>query len=381
MQFATTVQEGERRLDVEGVDVFQLDDDGLAVEMRVMLRPLRAVHAVVAGMEERIRVAQRGPEARTELAAGTTMRRLTCLADAALAPAASTPGQRLRTLRLHAATARRTIRRYGVHPTRMLRRLDERVVFVVGSPRSGTSFTAIALGGVTGFADLGEVNALKAAVPELTARPVDEAAARARAILTRSQRLGMVAGLRAIEQTPEATFVIPALAQAFPEGLFLHLQRDGRDVVSSLVESAWMRPAGERELARDDAGQPYGDHARFWVEPERRAEFAAADEATRCAWVWRRYETVAQSLLAVLPARRSLTVRYEQLVLDPGGEAARVAEFLGVSDRGHELADEFGRAFATSVGRYDRDLAPSALDAVEREAGELLRTLGYVAPA
>jgi len=60
MQFATTVQEGERRLDVEGVDVFQLDDDGLAVEMRVMLRPLRAVHAVVAAMEERIRVAQQG---------------------------------------------------------------------------------------------------------------------------------------------------------------------------------------------------------------------------------------------------------------------------------------------------------------------------------
>jgi SnoaL-like domain len=54
MQFATTVDEGERRLDVEGVDVFQLDDDDLAVEMRVMLRPLRAVRAVVAAMEERL---------------------------------------------------------------------------------------------------------------------------------------------------------------------------------------------------------------------------------------------------------------------------------------------------------------------------------------
>jgi hypothetical protein len=58
MQFATTVWEGERRLDVEGVDVFQLDDDGVAIEMRVMLRPLRAVQAVVAAMEERLRIAQ-----------------------------------------------------------------------------------------------------------------------------------------------------------------------------------------------------------------------------------------------------------------------------------------------------------------------------------
>lgn len=54
MQFATTVHDGERRLDVEGVDVFQLDDDGLAIEMRVMLRPLRAVEAVVAAMQERV---------------------------------------------------------------------------------------------------------------------------------------------------------------------------------------------------------------------------------------------------------------------------------------------------------------------------------------
>ncbi len=295
-------------------------------------------------------------------------------------PATSTPGGRLRALRLHAATARRTVRRYGVHPTRVLRGLDERLVFVVGSPRSGTSFTAIALGGVTGFADLGEVNALKAAVPALTTQGADEAARRVRSILTRSQRLGMVAGLRAIEQTPEATFVIPALAQAFPEGLFLHLQRDGRDVVSSLVESGWLRPAGDRALTRDDAGQPYGDHARFWVEPQRQAEFAAADETTRCAWAWRRYEAAAESLLAAMPSR-SLTVRYEQLVLDPGGEAARVADFLGVGDLHEELAREFGRAFATSVGRYDRDLAPSDLDAVEREAGDLLRTLGYLPPA
>lgn len=58
MQFATTVLEGDRRLDVEGVDVFQLDDDGLAIEMRVMLRPLRAVEAVVAAMQERLRVTQ-----------------------------------------------------------------------------------------------------------------------------------------------------------------------------------------------------------------------------------------------------------------------------------------------------------------------------------
>jgi Sulfotransferase family len=285
-------------------------------------------------------------------------------------------GARLGALRLHAATARRTVRRYGIHPTRALAALDERMVFVVGSPRSGTSFSAVALGGVPGFADLGEVNALKAAVPSLAAAPPGDAAQRVRRLLARTQRLGMVAGLRAIEQTPEATFVIPALARAFPDGLFLHLQRDGRDVVSSLLESGWLRPAAAGGSARDDAGQPYGEHARFWVEPERGEEFTSASEAARCAWAWRRYESAAAELLSEVPGR-SLTVRYEQLVRDPAAEAARVSAFLGVDRQQDALRQEFGKAFATSVGRYGRDLRREDLDAVEREAGGLLRSLGY----
>jgi Sulfotransferase family len=285
----------------------------------------------------------------------------------------------LHAARLHGATARRTVRRYGFHPLRVAHRLDERPVFVVGSPRSGTSFTAVALGGVSGFADLGEVNALKSALPQLVEAPVADAAARARRILERAQRFGMVAGLRMIEQTPEATFAIPALALAYPEARFVHLQRDGRDVVSSLIASGWLRP-GRTGSTRDDAGQPYGEHARFWVEPERRDEFAAASEATRCAWAWRRYEGAAQSLLGDLP-ERSLHLRYEQLVLDPGEHAARVAGFLGTTDRTGEIQREFGSAFATSVGRYGRDLSASDLDDVEREAGDMLRSLGFLASA
>lgn len=283
---------------------------------------------------------------------------------------------RLTALRLHAATARRTIRRYGVRPHRIVGALDERPVFVVGSPRSGTSFTATAVGDVSGFADLGEVNALKAAVPALSAASPPAAAATVRAILRRSQRLGMVAGLRAVEQTPEATFLIPALAAAFPRGLFLHLQRDGRDVVSSLKASGWLRPSTEGGTARDDAGQPYGDHARFWVEPARRETFAVASEATRCAWAWRRYEETASTLLAGLD-ERALTVRYERLVLEPGAEAARVAAFLGIPEQESELERGFGKAFATSVGRYARDLSSADIEEVEREAGALLRHLGY----
>ena len=75
---------------------------------------------------------------------------------------------------------------------RRLGRPDDRLVLVVGSPRSGTTFLARSLGSLPGFIDLGEVAPLKAAIPELADRPVDETATAVHRILTRARRLGLV---------------------------------------------------------------------------------------------------------------------------------------------------------------------------------------------
>src|SRR6476660_10500636 len=74
---------------------------------------------------------------------------------------------------------------YGRSAVRIARRgrargREERLVFVVGSPRSGTSITASLLGSLPGFVDLDEVQPWKAAIPELLDRPEDETARRLR---------------------------------------------------------------------------------------------------------------------------------------------------------------------------------------------------------
>jgi hypothetical protein len=84
-------------------------------------------------------------------------------------------------------------------------RSEERLAFVVGSPRSGTSFTGAALGSQPGWVDLGEIPLLKRAVPQLTAAPVDEQAVAIRRILERVRTLGLARGLRGVEQNPETS--------------------------------------------------------------------------------------------------------------------------------------------------------------------------------
>ena len=183
-----------------------------------------------------------------------------------------------------------------------------------------------------------------------------------------TRTLGLVRDLRAVEQTPELAFVLPAVAGAFPEATLIHAVRDGRDVVCSLLERGWL--GTRRAGGTDDAYLPYGAEARFWVEPGRHAEFATASEARRAAWAWRRYvSAVRESGVAVHE------VRYEQMATGAGETAAGLACVLDVP--AEPLARALDEAHAASVGRYKRDLAADQLADVEAEAGELLRELGY----
>ncbi len=242
------------------------------------------------------------------------------------------------------------------------------MVFVIGSPRSGTTFTARAIGSCPGFVDLGEVAALKAAIPQLAALEPAEAAPRIRRLLTTARRLGLTGGLRAVEQTPETVFVAEAVALAFPQACFVHLVRDGRDVVCSLHERGWLR--AERTDS-DDAGLALGAHSRFWVERGREAEFSSASDVRRAAWAWRRYTEAAAAIRG-----RVLALRYERLVSDPAVVAAELAAFVEAPLG--PLAETLAAAHDLSVGRYRDELEPEQVQEVEAEAGDQLARLGYL---
>jgi Sulfotransferase family len=269
---------------------------------------------------------------------------------------------------LQLRVAKRLATRRGASFGERLGRLDDRLVFVVGSPRSGTTFLAGAIGSLPGFVDLGEVAPVKAAVPELAMLPAADAARRLRRTLAVARRVGLVGAVRPVEQTPELAHVLEAVALAFPEAQIVHIVRDGRDVVCSLLEKQWLRPV---HSGADDAGHAYGAYARFWVERERREEFERATDARRAAWAWRRYVTAARSAHVPL-----LEIRYEELAADPSATASALASHLGAPQA--QLAEALGRAHAASVGRYLRDLDTAQLADVEAEAGDLLRELGYL---
>lgn len=273
---------------------------------------------------------------------------------------------------------RRSGRPLRLSPTAVDPRLH-RPVFVLGAPRSGTTFLGSCIGALPEVSYHFEPRVTKAA-----ARAVYDGSwspQRAARVFRSAYRLLLLAGAdggrRFAEKNPENCFIVPFLARTFPDAQFVQIVRDGRDVAVSHAEKPWLAADSAGSGRRGRGGQAWGPWARWWVEPERAAEFEAASDLTRTAWSWRRFTESANAGLATLPAERVLRVRYEEVVTDPVAAARTLATFLGHEEVPAELLAALGTADPGSVGRWRQALDPAGLADVEAEAGALLAELGY----
>jgi Sulfotransferase family len=266
-----------------------------------------------------------------------------------------------------------------------VRRLDPRVrrpIFVLGAPRSGTSFLGRCIGALPDVSYHFEPRLTKA-----VARCVYEGTwspARARRTFRGYYGALLAAaghgGRRFAEKDPENCFIVPFLTEVFPDAVFIHVCRDGRDVAVSHSEKPWLAATSTGTGQRGRGGTAWGAAPRFWVEPERRAEFSAVSDLARSAWMWRRFTGSALAQLAELPPDRALHLRYEDVTDQPAQAAERVADFLEVADPAARAAlhGGFAKARPDSVGRWRAKLGPAELADVRQQAEPLLSQLGYV---
>jgi len=255
-----------------------------------------------------------------------------------------------------------------------------RPIFIIGAPRSGTTFLGSCLGRMPEVSYHFEPRLTKAAARCVYDGSWSERRCATVFRLSYSALLlaGLHGGRRFAEKNPENSFVVPFLAEAMPDAQFIHIVRDGRDAAVSHSEQPWLNAKSAGTGQRGRGGQLWGNAARWWVEPDRREEFAAVTDIVRSAWCWRRFTEAALAGLATLPAGKSIEVRYESVVSDPMRAADLLSGFLGTTPAGLDaLRVGLSRAKPDSVGRWRKTLDEGQVDDVQQEIGPLLARLGY----
>jgi LPS sulfotransferase NodH len=179
----------------------------------------------------------------------------------------------------------------------------------------------------------------------LDGQPVDLAACRRLGVAFASVKRYCGASVIVTKRTANNRRV-PWLDAAFPRARFVHLVRDGRAVARSLLQVHW-----------------WARHTLFW-SGQSPADMVAAghDELSLAARNWVEEMARIRAGLAGIAAARILTIRYEDLLADPGSTLAEVLHFAGVDpaadSRFTAAVDRVG--LKPKEGRWDRDLTESA---------------------
>ncbi|WP_342150893.1 sulfotransferase [Methylorubrum sp. SB2] len=176
------------------------------------------------------------------------------------------------------------------------------------------------------------------------------------------------------DKTPPYRGLVPVIAAALPEALFVHIVRDGRDVALS-YRGLWFGRGDDVEA-----------QARFWVsEIERTRRLCEAADAVEI-----RYEDLVADPARVLTALCArLDLAFDPLMLDYHRRAPeRMAEFVrpfGVPPTQEVTIERFlsihaltaKEPDASRIGRWRTEMTRGEIQAYERIAGPLLADLGY----
>jgi hypothetical protein len=244
-------------------------------------------------------------------------------------------------------------------------------IFILGAFRSGTNALAYALGRHSQLATLGESEILFHLFRDNPVGKMLELLQRrflptwvgtygvTRAEILTFLGLGINAlftskapGKRWIDKTPHYMWVRDTLLVMFPDALFLHLVRDGRRVVHSMIHFLDPLPEEQRAVVLASGQAPP------WATDFR--------EACR---TWKRFMVAGAELCASHPSR-CLTVVNEELVDDPVRGLGEVFRFLQVPHE--EPPIEFFRT-KRLFSSFRQPGAPGALPAASSEhTGEQL---------
>jgi hypothetical protein len=169
---------------------------------------------------------------------------------------------------------------------------------------------------------------------------------------------------RFVNKHPRNSLRIGYLRRVFPDAHFIHVIRDGRAVVSSMLAQIGRR---ERRQKR-----PMGGFAR---PPGWRA-MLRDDLAEQAALQWRAIvRTVREQRLALGSAYTE--VRYEDLCARPRDTYSELFRSVALASDAAALAGIPERLEQSESWR--ERLSPEARATVEKAAGDLLRELGYMA--
>lgn len=184
---------------------------------------------------------------------------------------------------------------------------------------------------------------------------------------------------------PFLCFAAPHFAEAFPNAKFIHIIRDGRDNADSMDRKYHHALSNEvlssHELSMNkvsEIGQwetVDGFNYPYWVELEDRALFRNSSRYARYLMMWKFMVEKGQQLKK-LGKDRYFEIRYEDFVQSPINYGNQIRTFIGAQDS-KIFQNKLKKAFRSSINIATQNQEQHKIDEANLIAKDLLIKLGY----
>jgi hypothetical protein len=175
------------------------------------------------------------------------------------------------------------------------------------------------------------------------------------------QRESEPANVRFLEKTPKNSLRIPFLRAIFPQARFVFIYRDPRANIGSLIDG-WQSPRFTSYVVQ---GRPW----KFLLPPGWH-ELVGKPVAEIAAAQWKAANTAILEDLAQIPREHWRSLRYEDLVVNPGVEIRRVCRFASL-----EIDSKLAKHLSRPLPQATSTLTPALRDKWRRHERALKRIL------
>ncbi|MCP4370328.1 MAG: sulfotransferase [Deltaproteobacteria bacterium] len=230
--------------------------------------------------------------------------------------------------------------------------------------------------------------------PELATEQVRLFIRRAFAKIAKKQMISYV-----VEKTCANSLRVSFVKRIFPEARFIHIIRDGRDVVAS-AQKRWVAPLDLPYIMRKARFVPFSDLPYYasrylWNRVYRLVSggqrlafwgprFAGMEQALQkyslaevCAIQWQRSVEKAELDFEKIAPTRVYRLRYEDFVTCPDVELQRLGAFLKKNISLQQAKELVREVSTSSVARWKSELDQQILASVESLIGKTLKRHGY----
>jgi len=248
----------------------------------------------------------------------------------------------------------------------------ERPIFLIGSPRSGTGISSDLFGAHPDVANLSDAHMIwdprrrfdADADHDWTSNDVTaEDAARLHARFEYHRRFH--AKQRFLNKNPRSSVRIDYIRAIFPDAVFVHLIRDGRAVVASMLELVRRRPHLKH----------LWDAPMRFAHPPNWRTLVREDKAEQSALQWRAIVNTVLSKRAELGSAYH-EFKYEELCDDPRGVLAAAWRFAGLRVDAEAL-EQLPKRLENQNYKWKQQLSLQQVETITRTEAPLLKELGY----